>query len=308
MKVVFMGTPDFSVSVLKEILKSKHEVTAVVTQPDKQKGRGKEVQYTPVKKFALEVGIPVFQPQRIKADEAIEELSKFEADLFVVVAYGQLLSKAILEMPKYGCINVHASLLPKYRGAAPIQWAILNGEEKSGVTIMQLDEGMDTGDMLLKEEVPVGSQETGETLHDKLAIAGASLCVDALNQIEAGTIKRTPQNSEESTYAKMLTKEMGRLHFNQSAIELERKVRGLNSWPSAYMMFNEKILKIWKAEVSDQPANGQPGTIAEVTKNSFSVNTADYQLVILEVQPEGKKRMDTASFLLGHKIEVGSSL
>ncbi|NLG02742.1 MAG: methionyl-tRNA formyltransferase [Clostridia bacterium] len=308
MKLVFMGTPDFSVSVLKAIMNSNHEITAVVTQPDKQKGRGKELAFTPVKQFAVEAGIPVLQPQRIKSDEAFEELSNIEADIFVVVAYGQILSKRILDLPKYGCINVHASLLPKYRGAAPIQWAILDGEAQSGVTIMQLDEGMDTGDMLLKQAVPISPEETGASLHDKLAETGAILCVDALNQIEEGTITRTPQNGAESSYAKMLTKQMGKLHFNQPAAVIERKVRGLNSWPSAYMMLEGKILKIWKARVSDQLSNGQPGTVAHVSKNSFSINTSDYQIDILEVQPEGKKRMDTACFLLGHKIEAGSSL
>lgn len=302
MKIVFMGTPDFAVTVLNALLDSPHEVTAVVTQPDKQKGRGKEVQFSPVKECALAHEIPVFQPVRIKAEEAVKELAQFEADIFVVAAFGQILSKEILEMPKYGCINVHASLLPKYRGAAPIQWAILNGETESGVTIMQMNEGLDTGDMILKTVVPITEEDTGDSLHDKLAEAGATLCTDVLSIIEHGEVHATVQDSAEATYAKMLTKEMGRIRFSKSAVEIERLVRGLNSWPSAYTYLNGKSFKIWKARICEGTSTGAPGQVAAVNKQSIVVNTGDGLLELLEVQLEGKKRMDVASFLLGYPI------
>ncbi len=302
MKIVFMGTPDFAATVLKSLLMSRHEVTAVVTQPDKQRGRGKEVQFSAVKECALEKGIPVFQPDRIKAPEAVAELALLKADIFVVAAFGQILSKEILDMPRYGCINVHASLLPKYRGAAPIQWSIINGEKESGVTIMQMNEGLDTGDMILKTVVPIEDDETGDSLHDKLAEAGAALCTDVLDIIEHGEVHATAQDSTEATYAKMLTKEMGHIRFSKSAVELERLIRGLNSWPSAYTFLNGKVLKVWKANVIDGDTNGAPGTVASVSKKTIVVNTGDGLLELLEIQLEGKKRMDTASFLLGYPV------
>ncbi len=308
MKVIFMGTPDFAVGTLQAIIDSPHEVVAVVTQPDKEKGRGKAVQFTPVKICALAHDIPVLQPKRIKDVAAIEELRAFEADIFVVAAFGQILSKEILDMPKYGCICVHASLLPKYRGAAPIQWAILNGEKESGVTIMQMDEGIDTGDMILKTIVPITKTETGDSLHDKLAVAGAALCVEVLDIIEAGYVTLIPQNNNEATHTKMLTKGMGHIRFEHSAVKIERMIRGLNSWPSAYAILHDKVLKIWRAGVTDRKSTGAPGTIAEVTKQAIFVNTGDFMLEIKELQLEGKKRMCTAYFLLGYQIAVGEQL
>ncbi len=307
MKVVYMGTPDFSVGALEAIINSGHEVTAVVTQPDKPKGRSKELQISPVKACALKYNLPVFQPVKIKEADAVAKLRGFETDIFVVAAFGQILSKEILTMPKYGCVNIHASLLPKYRGASPIQWAVLNGEEVSGVTIMQMDEGIDTGDILMQETVPLDAKETGESLFDKLAVCGADLIVKALDAIEAGKVTPVPQDEAKSTHVGMLKKEFGRMDFSQEAIVLERKIRGLNSWPSAYTYLKGKTLKIWDADVVNADDNliAQCGEVLEVTKDSFLVMTGNGLLAIKEVQLEGKKRMDVKSFLLGNTIEKG---
>lgn len=308
MKIVFMGTPDFAVIILKAILSSKHEITAVITQPDKQKGRGKEIQFSAVKECALAYGLPVLQPLKIKDHAAVEELRNLEADIFVVAAFGQLLSKEILDMPKYGCINVHASLLPKYRGAAPIQWAIINGDAESGVTIMQMEEGLDTGNMIMKSVVPIEKEETGRSLHDKLAEAGAQLCVDVLDRIEHSEITTVKQNNEEATYVKMLSKESGQIDFKKAAIEIERMVRGLNPWPSAYTSCKGRNLKIWKADVVHEKSSGDAGSIARVTKSSILVNTGKELLEIKELQLEGKKKMDAGSFLLGYELHAGEQL
>ncbi len=310
MKVVFMGTPDFAVGALEEIIKAGHEVTAVVTQPDKPKGRGKEMQISAVKACALSHGLPVFQPVRIKTPEAVEQLRSYEADIFVVAAFGQILSKEILDMPQYGCVNIHASLLPKYRGAAPIQWAVIDGEEETGVTIQQMNEGVDTGDILMQEVVKLDVKETGSSLFDKLAVCGAGLIVKTLTEIEKGSLTPVKQDDSKSTHAKMLSKDMGKLDFSQEAVVLERKIRGLNSWPSAYTYFKGKTLKIWDADVvdtnvADQTSLGGHGSVCEVTKDSFSIVTGNGCLRINEVQLEGKKRMEVSAFLLGYPIEVG---
>lgn len=254
MKIVFMGTPDFAVAALEAILEAGHQVAAVVTQPDKPKGRGKGIQITPVKACAQAHDIPVFQPARVKEKESVEVLRSYGADIFVVAAFGQIVSEEILSMPKYGCVNIHASLLPKYRGAGPIQWAIINGEEKTGVTIMQMDKGIDTGNMLMKEEVMIGPKETGDSLHDKLAAAGARLIVEALPKIEHGELVPVKQNDEEACYAKMLCKSMGKIDWQKSAVELDRLIRGVISWPGAYTGFRGKILKIWEEEVMPEDA------------------------------------------------------
>ena len=303
-----MGTPDFAVGALEALVEAGHEVAAVVTQPDKPKGRGKEMQQTPVKTCALKHNIEVFQPVKIKTPEAVEVLRGYEAELFVVAAFGQILSKEILDMPKFGCVNIHASLLPKYRGAAPIQWAILDGEKETGVTIMQMNEGLDTGDMLTKVIVPIEDTDTGESLFDKLAEAGAKLLIETIPQIEAGMVQPQPQDDSLSTYAKMIKKEMGQIDWKKEAVVLERLVRGMNSWPSAYTHFNGKTLKIWEADVEKGDNNTVPGTVVEVTKNSIKVQTGRDLLVLKQVQLEGKKRMDVAAFLLGYKVETGSVL
>ena len=309
MRVIFMGTPDFSVGTLEALIAAGHEVCLAVTQPDKPKGRGGKMQYTPVKEKALFYNIPVYQPKRVRDPECVEELRKYNADVMVVVAFGQILPKEILEMTPYGCINVHASLLPKYRGAAPIQWAIIEGEEVTGVTTMQMDEGLDTGDMILKTEVPVAADETGESLHDKLAAAGAALCVETLKALEDGTAVREKQGESPTAYAKMLTKELGDIDWAEPAVKIERLVRGLNSWPSAYTHWNGKVMKIWRAAAeAAETADVQPGTVVSVEKESFAVQTGDGVLRVLEVQMPGKKRMDAGAFLRGNTMEPGELL
>lgn len=309
MKIVFMGTPDFAVGALEEIIKAGHEVTAVVTQPDKPKGRGKEMQIPPVKACALKHGLTVFQPAKIKEKEAVERLASYEADIFVVAAFGQILSKEILDMPKYGCINIHASLLPKYRGAAPIQWAVIDGEEETGVTIQQMNEGVDTGDILMQEVVKLDPKETGASLFDKLAVCGAGLIVRCLEAIEKGNVTPQKQDESKSTHAKMLKKEMGKLDFSQDAVTLERKVRGLNSWPSAYTYYKGKTLKIWECDavsLKEDASGNVCGRVCEVTKDSFTIETANGGLRVTEVQLEGKKRMEVSAFLPGYPMEVGT--
>lgn len=321
MRIVFMGTPDFAVGALEAILQAGHQVAAVVTQPDKPKGRGKEIQVTPVKACAMAHGIPVFQPVKVKEKEAVEALRGYNADIFVVAAFGQLLSEEILSMPEYGCVNIHASLLPKYRGAGPIQWAIINGEEKTGVTIMQMDKGLDTGDMLLKEEVVIDPKETGDSLHDKLASVGAGLIVEALAKLERGELVPEKQNEEDTCYAKRLQKSMGRIDWQQSAGKLDCLIRGLISWPGAYTVLRGKNLKIWEIEAVERPRNVPedsavhsdpdavlPGTVVAVTREAFYVKTGEGILKILAVQPEGKKRMPVKEFLLGYQVKVGEQL
>lgn len=314
MKIVFMGTPDFAVGALQAIIEAGHQVVAVVTQPDKPKGRGKEMQMTPVKVCAIAHGIPVFQPVKVKTPESVEVLRGYGADIFVVAAFGQILSEEILNLPKYGCVCIHASLLPKYRGAGPIQWAIIDGEKKSGVTIMQMDKGVDTGDMLFKAEVEISDDETGDSLHDKLAEAGARLIVEALPKIEAGDVTPVKQNDEESCYAKMLQKSMGRIDWRQSADKLDCLIRGLISWPGAYTTYHRKNLKIWEEKAVDakeagiQLTDAAPGTIVGVEKDAVYVQTGDGVLKILSLQLEGKKRMAVRDFLLGCQMKPGEQL
>ena len=308
MKIVCMGTPDLAAEVLDTMMKSGCEVTLAVTQPDRPKGRGRGVLKTPVHACADKWGIPVFSPVKVKQPEAVQRLREEAPDLIVVAAFGQILSKEILELPRYGCVNVHASLLPKYRGAAPIQWAVINGEEKTGVTIMQMDVGLDTGDILLQEEIPLEPGETGESLYNKLAKLGGELLVRALPMIEEGTLDPVKQNDEESCYASMLKKEMGNIDWTLPAEKIERLVRGLNSWPGAYTFMNGKMLKIWGAAVGEGEAQGEPGTVAAVDKKNIYVNCGEGVLALREVQYEGKKRMNTQAFLLGAKVEPGQKL
>ena len=310
MKVIFMGTPDFSVGTLEALIEAGHEVALVVTQPDKPKGRGGKMQYTPVKEVAVAHNIPVYQPKRIREPECIEELRKYNADIMVVIAFGQILPKEILEMTPYGRVNVHASLLPSYRGAAPIQWAVINGEKVSGVTTMQMNEGLDTGDMLLKVEIPLDEKETGGSLHDKLAEAGARLCVETLDALKAGTVTPEKQGDSPTAYAKMLDKHMGKIDWKMSAKEIERLIRGLNPWPSAYTRWNEndKGMKIWEAEVAEGQTDKAAGTVVEVAKDGFFVQTGDGLLKITALQIPGKKRMDAAAFLRGYQMETGTVL
>lgn len=313
MRAVFMGTPDFSVGTLEEMIRAGHQVVGVFTQPDKPKGRGKSLQMTPVKEAALAHGILVYQPVKIREPENMEILKELAPEVIVVVAFGQIIPRAILELPKYGCINVHASLLPKYRGAAPIQWAVIDGEETSGVTIMQMDEGLDTGDMLLKGEIALDPQETGGSLFDRLSALGARLLVEALAQIEAGTIAREKQPQESPTpYAAQITKAQGEIRWEDPAVKIERLIRGLNPWPSAYTRLGGKTLKLWKAQALPQEENSgkeaAPGIVVTRDRESITVQTGQGLLKLLEVQLEGKKRMDTASFLRGYSLEEGARL
>jgi methionyl-tRNA formyltransferase len=310
MKIVFMGTPDFAVGALEAIINAGYEVTVVVTQPDKPKGRSGQMQFPPVKECAVKYDIPVLQPAKIKTEEAVWELKKFEADIFVVAAFGQILSKEILDMPRLGCVNIHASLLPKYRGAAPINWCIIDGEEKTGVTIMQMNEGLDTGDILNVKEVPIDRKETAETLFDKLSKAGAELIVETLPKLERGEVTPIKQDDAKSSYAKIMHKSLGKIDWTKSAVSIERLVRGLNSWPSAYTYFNGKTVKLWNCDVVDKACgDDKAGTIVDVGRDYFDVACGDDEgrsvLRVLELQLEGKKRMDTKSFLLGNQWKVG---
>ncbi len=308
MKVVFMGTPDFAVPTLEKIIEAGHEVIGVVTQPDKAKGRGKKVLFPPVKEKALEHNLTVYQPRRAREPEFIEQMRALNPDVMVVVAFGQILPKDILDIPKYGCINVHASLLPKYRGAAPIQWAVINGDAVSGVTTMQMDVGLDTGDMLLKTEVPLAEDETGGSLFDKLSTLGGELLIETLDKIQTGDIHPEKQDdSQAGEYARTLDKALGNVDFSMSAAAIERLIRGLNPWPSAYTFYNGKTMKLWKAEVVPG-TDAAPGQIVSVDKQSFTVQTGEGGLRILELQLEGKKRMDAGAFLRGCALSAGEML
>ena len=304
MKVIFMGTPDFSVGTLHALVEAGHEVVLAVTQPDKPKGRGKAMQAPPVKEAALAHHIPVYQPKRIREPQCVEYLKTIPADVIVVVAFGQILPKEILEMPRYGCINVHASLLPKYRGAAPIQWAVIDGEKETGVTTMQMDEGLDTGDMMMRTVVPLAENETGGSLFDRLSEEGAKLLIRTLEAVEKGTVVYEKQDSSASTYAKMIRKDLGRIDWTMEAEAIERLVRGLNPWPSAYTKLNGKTLKIWKAEVLPGE-KGSPGMVTAVTRDAILVGTGKGILAMKEIQLEGKKRMSTEAFLRGFEVQPG---
>lgn len=315
MRVVYMGTPDFAVDTLEAIVKDGHEVLLVVTQPDKAKGRGKKLQYTPVKEKALEYDLPVAQPEKVREESFMEELENLAPDVIVVVAFGQILPERILNIPKFGCINVHASLLPAYRGAAPIQWAVIDGLEESGVTTMYMEKGLDTGDIIMQSRLTLAEDETGGSLFDRLAKEGAALLLQTLKELEAGTATKTKQDDSKSSYAKMLTKDMGNLDFTEDAASLERLIRGLNPWPSAFTKLGDKTLKVYEAQVlSEEDADAlnldvcEPGRIIAVDKKSFTVRCGAGALRIMNLQLEGKKRMDTAAFLLGYKIEVGGML
>ncbi len=309
MRVIFMGTPDFAVGTLEEIVKNGHDVVLAVTQPDKPKGRGKEMQFPPVKECALSHGIEVYQPKRIKEQECIDYLASFQPDIIIVAAFGQILPKAILDMPPYGCVNVHASLLPKYRGAAPIQWAVINGDEITGVTTMRMDIGLDTGDMIAKREIRLADDETGGSLFDKLSEVGAKLCVETMDMIEQGNAEYTPQDNLLATHTSMISKELGNINWEQSAVDIERLIRGLNPWPSAYTYLEDgKLLKVWSAHVVSDSADYEPGCIIKVTKDAMEVQAKDGVLSLKEVQLQGKKRMEIDAFLRGYQIKEGSFL
>ncbi len=313
MKILFMGTPDFAVDTLRVLTGSRHEVVGVVTQPDRPKGRSGKMQYSPVKEAALKYGIEVYQPEKVKDAAFVQEIHRMGPDVIVVVAFGQILSKEILELPKYGCLNVHASLLPKLRGAAPIQWAVIDGEKESGVTIQQMEEGLDTGDILLVKKYTLEEKETGGSLFEKLAKLGGPMILEVLEAAEKGELHPEKQEEEKHTYAKKLSKSTGRIDFSKTAAEIERLIRGLNPWPSAYCYLEGKMLKVWEAEVvtadfSEEDNAAKNGTVVKVGQDSFLVKTAEGLLKILSVQLAGKKRMDTAAFLRGYPLKEGALL
>lgn len=307
MKVVFMGTPEIAAGVLKCLIASRHEVAAVVTQPDRPNGRGNSIIYSDVKKVALEYDIPVLQPEKASNEEFVEKLRNIAPDIIVVVAYGQILRSNVLELPRYRCINVHASLLPKYRGASPIQWAVINGEEETGVTIMYMEKGIDTGDMILTEKLKLAEDETAGTLHDRLMdIAGPTL-LKAMDMIEDGSAKPVAQDDSQATYVTMLDKSLGNLDFDAPAQNLERLVRGLIPWPGAFTYIEGKMIKLWKCAVSDEIlADGPvPGRYFTNERGRLFIETSQGSLEVLELQAEGKKRMLTGDFLRGHALGTG---
>ena len=310
MRIVFMGTPDFAVGSLQALCESgKHEILAVVTQPDRPKGRGNKLLQTPVKEYALEQGLTVYQPQKVKTPEFVELLHELQPELIVVAAFGQFLSKEILELPKYGCINVHASLLPKYRGAAPIQYAIIKGEKESGVTIMQMDIGMDTGAMLDKVVVPIAENTTMGELHDALREQGAALLLEVIDKIATGTAVAEPQDNEQATYATLRDRSMEHIDWSKTAQEVHNLIRGFNPAPSTFTKLpNGKSLKIWGSKMTDKSSAAAAGTVIETGKHSFFVACGEGVLEITEVQPESKKRMPAQVFLNGRGVQEGDLL
>ena len=308
MKIVFMGTPDFAAGALKSLIEAGHEITAVVTQPDKAKGRSQELLPPPVKVVALEHGIPVLQPVRIKRPEEVEKLKQYPADIYVVAAFGQILSQEILDIPEFGCLNIHASLLPKYRGASPIQHVIIDGEEKTGITIMQMDAGLDTGDMLYQKKIAISPKDTYASLHDKLMVLGGEAIVEALPLLEQGKLVPRKQEDALSCYAHLIDKTMGELDFTKSAEILDRLIRGLNPWPSAYTTYHGKQLKVWEAEPVESPKAGKPGEILAVEKDAVLVAAGSGALRITSLQLSGKKRMSAHDFLLGVRMTPGEIL
>lgn len=306
MKIIFMGTPDFAVPCLDMLVKEGHEVCLVVTQPDKPKGRGKKMLFPPVKEKAIEYGIEVFQPVKVKEEEAVEKLRSYNADIIVVVAFGQILPESILNMPKYGCVNVHGSLLPKYRGAAPIQWSVINGDTKTGVTTMYMEKGLDTGDILLKAEFDISDEDTYGTVHDKMCVMGADVLKETLVKIENGTIVREKQDDALSNYAPMISKETGHIDWNKTSFEIINLIRGLDPVPAAWTVYNEEVLKIWKAvKFECDNTTAKCGEIADITKKGFVVKTGDGFVLVTEIQARGGKRMATDAYMRGHAVEKG---
>ncbi len=310
MKIVFMGTPEYAAEALEALISAGHDVVAAVTQPDKAKGRSGNLLPPPVKVCAAKHGIPVLQPRRIKKAEAMEELKQYPAEIYIVAAFGQILSQEILDIPPRGCLNIHASLLPGYRGASPIQHVILNGEKKTGITIMQMDAGIDTGDILYRKEIPIRDDDDYETLHDKLAVLGGQAITEALALLEQGKLIPEKQQEDLSSYAPLIGKEMGRLDLTQSAAALERRIRAMTPWPSAYTSYQGKKLKIWRAEpvFSVNTFGRRPGEILCTDKNSVTVAAGEGALRIYELQLEGRKRMTAHDFLLGVRMQPGEML
>ena len=310
MRIVFMGTPDFASSALQALVEAGEDVVLAVTQPDREKGRGKELAMPEVKKCALEHGVPVFQPEKVREAGAVQRIREASPEIIVVAAFGQILTKEILDIPKYGCINIHASLLPEYRGASPIQRCIADGKEKTGITIMQMDEGLDTGDILMQREIPIAGDETGGSLFDRLSELGAEMIREAIPLIRDGKLSPVKQDDSRATYVGTLKKDSGELDFSKDAEELERLVRAMDPWPGTFCSYKDKSLKIWKTRVvrDSGPNDLPPGTVTEVSREGFTVKCGRDGLFIEELQLSGKKRMKTRDFLLGAKISPGEML
>ncbi len=318
MRILFMGTPEFAVQSLDSLIKSGHEIICVVTQPDRPKGRGQKLTPSPVKVAAQAAGITVYQPQKIKTPEFVGQLKQLNPDLIVVVAFGQLLSKEILELPQNGCINVHASLLPQYRGAAPIHWAVINGETKTGITIMQMDEGLDSGDSIISRAIPIEAEDTTGLIHDKLAQLGAELLIEAVSLIDSGAVVKTPQDHEKATYAPLLTKATEKIDWSKTPRDICNLVRGLNPWPGAYTMLGDKVLKIWMArpcnidEIAGLPPAISDSSVGEIAGRvpgaGFAVVSSGGYIVVTEVQLQGSKKLKAEEFMHGHNIDRGLRL
>lgn len=308
MKILFMGTPDFAAYALKALYESGQEIVGVVTQPDKPKGRSGKLVFSPVKEYALENDLPVFQPEKIRTPESVEYLKSIDADIYVVAAFGQILSQEVLDIPRFGCVNIHASLLPKYRGAAPIQQALLDGNSKTGVTLMQMNAGMDTGDILMQESIDITMDDTAGTLFDKLMKLGGDMMVRAIPMIEKGELAPVPQDNDKATKVGKFSKEMGIINWKDDAAYIDRLIRTMDPWPSAYTHLDGKTLKIWKATPIEDDSKASAGEIFEISKNSFKVATGKGSLEVFEVQLEGKKRMSAGDFMRGNHLEKGQIL
>ena len=308
MKILFMGTPDFAAYALKALYESGQEIVGVVTQPDKPKGRSGKLVFSPVKEYALEKDLPVFQPEKIRTPESVEYLKSIDADIYVVAAFGQILSQEVLDIPRFGCVNIHASLLPKYRGAAPIQQALLDGNSKTGVTLMQMNAGMDTGDILMQESIDITMDDTAGTLFDKLMKLGGDMMVRAIPMIEKGELAPVPQDNDKATKVGKFSKEMGIINWKDDAAYIDRLIRTMDPWPSAYTHLDGKTLKIWKATPIEDDSKASAGEIFEISKNSFKVATGKGSLEVFEVQLEGKKRMSAGDFMRGNHLEKGQIL
>lgn len=306
MKIIFMGTPDFAAASLEALIASRHEIQAVVTQPDKPKGRKGELTPPPVKVIAKREGIKVYQPLKVRDEEFVKTLRAYNPDVMVVVAFGQIIPLSILKMPKYGCVNIHGSLLPKYRGAAPIQWAVLDGEKETGITTILMDEGIDTGDILLKKTIKIDTDETSGSLFDKLMALGAETILETLDELEKGSLTPTKQGESPTAYAKILTKAMGLIDFTKPAKELDCFVRGMDPWPSAYTLLAGKTLKLWKVRAVE--GGGKAGSVIDIDKESFTIACGEGAIEVLEVQLEGKKRMSAGDFLKGSTLNIGQEL
>ncbi len=307
LRTIFMGTPDFAVPCLDMLVREDYHVASVVTQPDRPKGRGQKLAYSPVKQAALNYNLSIMQPDSIKTEEFYNQICALQPDVIIVIAFGQFLPKRILDLPPYGCINVHASLLPKYRGSAPIHWAIINGETVSGVTTMYMDVGMDTGDMITKAEIPILPSDTTGSLHDKLQDLGVTVLSETLQQITAGNAMREPQNEAEATYARLLCRNTERIDWHQPATAIHNLVRGLNPWPGAFSTYRNKTLKIWQTRVyNESVACSQPGQVVQLTQEGLVVETGKGTIELLEVQPESKRRMKASDFVCGYCLTKGN--